>query len=301
VTPKRPVGASLSAIVLMVLAMICLAAGDAVGKYLTQDYSIWQVLWIRSWVWLSIATLWISRHGSLRYAFHSALPGLQTVRSLVLVIEIVIFIQAFRLLPLGDVTAIGASTPLIVLLISVVFLDERIGRHRWFAVCAGFAGMMLVARPGFGTDGLLTLLPIAGALLWGTYQALTRRISFQDTEATALLWTGAALFLVTGAIAPFFWTSPGSLGTWALFLAAGLLNTLGHLALISAMHRGEASALQPYSYSQTIAALVIGYAVFQEVPDFWKLVGMIAIVGGGLYALYRERKLAARMTGPPPR
>ena len=282
---------------LMVVAMVFLAASDAAGKYLTQDYSIWQVLWIRSWVWLSIAIFWTSQRASLRRAFRSASPRLQTIRSLVLVVEIVIFIQAFRLLPLGDVTAIGAMTPLIVLLISVLFLDERIGKHRWLAVCMGFVGMMLVARPGFGADGLLTLLPISGALLWGTYQALTRHVSSQDSEATALLWTGAALFLITSAIAPFFWISPGGPETWALFILAGLLNTLGHIALISAMHRGEASSLQPYSYFQMLAALAIGYLVFGEVPDHWKLLGMLAIVGGGIYALYRERRLAARDKG----
>ena len=135
----------------MLAAMCCIAVGDAIGKHLTQTYSVWQVLWVRSWVWLVIAIVWVCNHGGLKRAIRSERTALQAVRSLVLIAEVAVFIFAFRSLPLGDVTAIGAATPLVVLALASAFLGEKVGMHRWFAVLVGFAGMLMVSRPGFSS------------------------------------------------------------------------------------------------------------------------------------------------------
>jgi len=292
---SKPSGETrLIAFALITVAMICVAISDAVGKHLSQDYSIWQILWVRSWVWLTFALFWISRRSSLRLAFHSRVPLVQGLRSLLLVAEIAVFILAFRVLPLGDVTAIVSAAPLVVLALAVVFLKEQVGMHRWIAVAIGLMGMLMVARPGFGHFGWLTLWPLLGALLWGTYQVLVRHVSHHDSEQTTLLWTAVTLFVVTGAIAPFFWRPVPDTMTWALLLIAGLFNALGHFGLVAAMARAEASALQPFSYVQVFSAFIIGYFLFNETPDHWTILGLAAIITGGLYALYRERKLVGK-------
>lgn len=157
------------AIALMVMAMVLVAGSDAIGKQLTQIYSICQVLWFRSWVWMAVEIFWVRRRGSISQSLRTTTPFLHIARSLILVTEIAIFILAFRYLPLGDVTAIASATPLVVLVFAVLFLGERGGVHRWSAVIIGLAGMIMIARPGFGNFGWLTLLPICGALLWGIY------------------------------------------------------------------------------------------------------------------------------------
>ena len=278
------------AILLMLFAMLCIAVNDAIGKHLTQDYSIWQVLWVRSWVWLAFALAWISRRGGLRAALRSERPLLQTVRSLLLVAEVSVFILAFRSLPLGDVTAIASAAPLIVLVLAVLFLGEKIGWHRWASVALGFAGMMMVARPGVSVFGWLTLIPILGALLWGVYQVLVRAVSRHDSAETTLLWTGCAMFAVTGLIAPWHWQNPPDVATWGWFFLVGVFNTLGHFGLIAAMQRAQASALQPFSYSMVVWALMIGWLAFDEWPDSWTVGGILAIVLAGLYAMHRERR-----------
>ncbi len=276
------------AILLMIGAMCCIAVGDAIGKHLTQTYSVWQVLWVRSWVWLAIVLIWVSRNGGIASAVRSKRAGLQTIRSFVLIAEVAVFIFAFRSLPLGDVTAIGAATPLVVLVFAHAFLGERIGIHRWTAVLVGLLGMLMISRPGFGSFGWLTLLPISGVLLWGIYQVLLRAVSRYDNEATTLLWTGTAMFLVTGLIAPWDWSTPGDAETWMWMLLAGVFNTAAHFGLIAALSRGQASALQPFSYSAVAFALFIGWLAFDEQPDYMTIIGIAAIVGGGLYAMYRE-------------
>lgn len=280
----------LVAILLMLLAMCCIVIGDAIGKQLTQTYPVWQVLWVRSWVWLVIALMWVSHHGGLRRAARSNRKFLQGVRSLVLIAEVAVFIFAFRSLPLGDVTAIGAATPLVVLVFASAFLGERVGVHRWIAVLVGFAGMLLVSRPGFGAFGWLTLLPILGVLLWGIYQVLLRAVSRYDSESTTLLWTGCAIFSVAGLIAPWDWVHPENAEAWITMLLAGVFNTAGHFGLIAALHRGQASALQPFSYSTVAFAMIIGWLAFDERPGYWTTLGIAAIVASGLYAMYREHR-----------
>lgn len=276
----------------MLLAMFCVASNDAIGKHLSQDYSVWQILWIRSWVWLSVALIWVCRRGGVIAALRSKRPLLQGSRSLLLVAEVSVFIVALRYLPLGDVIGVASATPLVVLVFAVLFLNERVGRHRWTAVGVGMLGMLVVARPGAGEFGWLTLLPIIGVLMWGGYQVLLRLVSRHDASNTTLLWTGLTFFIVTSAIAPWYWQTPADLQTWGWFVLVGLFNTSAHFALIVAFERSEASALQPFSYTLVAWAVLIGWLAFGEVPDVWTVSGTGLVVAGGLYAMYRERNMA---------
>ena len=285
--------AATTAILLMIASTFLFASNDAIGKHLTQTYSVWQVLWVRSWIWLAFALIWVSRRGGIRNAVRSAHPFLQGARSLLLVAEVSIFIIAFRFLPLGDVTAILAASPLVVVVLAVIFLREPVGWHRWTAVAIGFTGMVLIAKPGFSTFGFLTLLPLLGVTLWGVYQILIRMVSGRDSAETSLLWSGGTIFVIMTLVAPWGWQTPPDLATWGWFGLVGLTNTLGHFTLIVAMHRTHASALQPFAFSAIAWALVLGWLVFGEQPDVLTLVGILAIVCGGLYAIYRERQVNA--------
>ena len=209
---------------------------------------------------------------------------------MLLVAEVSVFILALRHLPLGDVSAVGSATPLVVLVCAVLFLGERVGKHRWSAVAFGMVGMLMVARPGGSMFGWLTLLPIAGVVMWGIYQVLLRLVSRDDSTATTLLWTGITFFIVTSAIAPWVWQTPHDSQTWAWFFLVGAFNTTAHFALIVAMDRSEASSLQPFSYTVVAWAMLIGWLIFGETPDAWTLSGTALIVAGGLYAVHRERK-----------
>lgn len=273
----------------MLLAMFCVASNDAIGKHLSQDHSVWQILWIRSWIWLSVALIWVSCRGGVVAALRSKRPVLQGMRSLLLVAEVSVFIVALRHLPLGDVIAVASATPLVVLVFAVLFLGERVGRHRWAAVGVGMLGMLAIARPGAGAFGWLSLLPIIGVLMWGGYQVLLRLVSRHDASNTTLLWTGLIFFMVTSAIAPWYWQTPADVQTWGWFILVGLFNTTAHFALIVAFERSEASALQPFSYTLVAWAVLIGWLVFGEIPDAWTVFGTALVVAGGLYAMYRER------------
>ena len=292
-TPAARAGATrvgIAAIALMLMSMFFTASNDALGKYLTQSYSIWQVLWIRSWVWVAFALVWTAYRGGIGRAWRSQVPLLQVVRSLVLVAEVSVFIFALRHLPLANVTAIGSAAPLVVLVLAVVFLGERVGFHRWAAVGCGMVGMLVIAGPSINTFGAFSFVPVLGVLLWGIYQILLRTVSHVDSEETTLLWTGFAIFIVTGLIAPWSWQTPPGAADWGWFLLVGILNTAAHFTLILAMHRSEASALAPFSYTVIFWAILIGWLAFDESPSIWTFAGAALIATGGLYALHRERQ-----------
>ncbi|MBV8408508.1 MAG: DMT family transporter, partial [Alphaproteobacteria bacterium] len=148
-----------------VLAMLAFASMDAISKWLVVGYPIGQIMWIRYGVFCLFAWLVVRRRGLLGAA-PSRRPRLQAARSLLALIESFVFVLAFRYLPLADVHALAATSPLIVIALGVLFLGERAGFARWLAVLAGFAGMLLIVRPGFRELNDALLLPIAGAFMW---------------------------------------------------------------------------------------------------------------------------------------
>jgi len=280
--PASPAG-----ILFAVMAMVCFASMDAVTKTLAQDFSVVQILWVRFVVFAVFAVALAARRSGLG-AFRSRAPGLQILRSLVLVAEIGMFILALRHLPLADAHAVAACTPLLVTALSVVMLREYVGLRRWAAIGVGFAGVLIIVRPGLGVFDPWALVVFAGAFLFAIYQVLTRLASRSDRSDTSLLYTGVVGCVVLTAIGPFFWEPAGSID-WVLFMAAGLLGVTGHALFISALSLAPASVIQPFTYSLLVWATVVGYVIFGDFPDALTIVGALVIVASGLYTWHREQ------------
>lgn len=279
--------ASTTGIVLAILAMLCFASMDAVTKTLVQDFSAVQILWVRFVVFALFAIAFAAWRGG-RAAFVSRRPMLQVARSLVLVFEIGTFIIALRYLPLADAHAVAAVTPLMVTALSVVFLKEHVGMRRWAAVAVGFVGVLIVLRPGLGVFDPWALVVLLGAFLFALYQILTRLVAGQDRSETSLLYTGVVGCIALTAIGPFFWL-PADAIDWVLFLAAGLLGLVGHSLLVTALSMAPASVIQPFNYSLLVWATIVGYVIFDHLPDAATVLGALVVVGSGLYTIHRER------------
>ena len=276
----------------MVASMLCFASMDATTKYIIHDYGVAQVLFVRSFVFTGFAALLAHRRGGLRRAMHSARPWLQAGRAALAVAESAAFVLAFRYLPLADAHSVGASSPLFVVALSAPLLGERVGRDRWLAVLAGFAGVLLIIRPGFIALNLALLLPLAGAFMWGLFQILLRLCSRTDSNETTLLWSAAVGLVLTSFVGLPGWTPPTG-QAWVLLTVIALLGCLGSLALTVALAVAEAAAIQPYSYTLLLWVTVLGMVVFGDVPDRWTVAGGAIVVASGLYAWHRERVLRA--------
>jgi drug/metabolite transporter (DMT)-like permease len=272
---------------LTMLAMLCFATMDAISKSLVVDYAVTQMMWIRSALFFLFAWFVVRKQG-LRMAFRSARPGLQVVRSLVAIVEGGVFVLAFRYLPLADTHAVAATSPLIVIALGVLFLGERAGVARWLAVAAGFVGVLLIVRPGFRVIKWPLFLPLAGALLWATYQLLTRLNARFDSPSTSLLWSAIVAFIATSFVGPLEWKWPTPVA-WALMAVISIIGAVAHYALIKALDYAEAGAVQPYSYTLLVWATALGWLVFGNIPDGWTILGAAIVVLSGLYTWHHDR------------
>lgn len=287
-----PVASPLRGILLMIGSMLVFATMDGVSKHLVQTYSIAQIFMVRYLVFIVFA-LWICRRIGVRRALVSKRPGLQIARTVLLIVEGMLFVLAFRYLGLAETHAIVSTTPLLVTVLAALFLAEKIGFHRWLAVVAGLAGALIIIRPGVIEFSWPILIPLAVALTYAPMQIQTRMLGKIDRGETTLLYTalgGLAIMLVAG---PFFWVWPEPeirVADLALMVLAGLLASIAHYLLILAYRHAAASVLQPYSYFLLAWVALVGLIGFGEFPDRWTIVGAAIIVAGGLYTFARERR-----------
>lgn len=272
---------------LMVLAMFVLACMDTISKHLASSYPVPQILAVRFMVFCVLALI-VVRPRSLADAFRTRYPGLQIARSLVITVEVGVFVLAFRYLPLAEVHAIAGVAPLLVTALAVVFLGEQVGPRRWGAVAVGFIGLLIVVRPGSGAMSWAAAIPFVGAILWAIYQILMRKVK-DDPAGTSLLYMAFVGAVVMGALAPFFWQPPDAAG-WFWLLALGVVGSVGHFILIKAFQLAAASVLQPFHYVVLLWATLLGFLVFGDLPDLPTIVGGLIIAFSGIYVFYRENR-----------
>ena len=173
-----------------VASMFLFAVMDAISRVLTRDLglSIAQILWARFVIFFVFALVIV---GPKRFvpSFRSAMPRMQVLRAVALIFEIGVFILAFRYLPIGDVHAVAAAAPLIVLVLSAVMLNERVTLAIWLAVVVGMIGVLIVMRPGMRDFSWFHAIPVVGAVSWGFYQTLVRFVGRRDSADTTLVYT----------------------------------------------------------------------------------------------------------------
>jgi drug/metabolite transporter (DMT)-like permease len=201
---------------------------------------------------------------------------------------------SLKYMPVGEFTAIVMIAPLAVTLLAATVLKERVSAMRWVLVAAGFAGTLVIIRPGGQTFTWASLLPVGLVVTNAWFQVLTSTLARTEDPVTMHLWTGWVGTLVASIALPFVWTWIANPWLWLLLCLMGIAATIGHFMLILAYQRAPAATLTPYLYLQIAFAMVWGVAVFSHVPDAWALAGivLIAICGAaGGWLTVRETRL----------
>lgn len=269
---------------LCLLAMLVFASQDAITKVLVQEFAVAQFIMLRYWLFLAFALGYAHLRGGIALAARTRHPWLQLLRSLLSVGEIAIFSLGLRYLGLAESHALFAVFPLLAMAMAGVVLGEFIGLRRWLAAAVGFAGTLVILRPGQGLFELAALIPLSAALAFAVYNLVTRLVSREDGFTTNMLYMAAVGAVASTVFGLQAWQPP-SPSEWGLMGLLSVSGIIAHLFLVKALEYAPAGVLQPFNYSLLIFAMLIGLLVFGDFPDTWTLVGAALVVAGGCYAI----------------
>jgi drug/metabolite transporter (DMT)-like permease len=278
----------LRSILAILFSVACFSVLNGMSKTLTQHYPVVQVIWARYvFAFVFMMVLFLPRSGLALFRWHNV--GSQVVRGLLLFFSSFLYFHGLVYLPLATAASISLTSPLVVTALSARFLSEPVGVRRWIAVCLGFAGALIVVRPGHAQFEWHSLLIVASTLCSAFYQLFSRR--YGQTERPD---ASATMATIVGSVAalpmlPFEWMTPALGWDSVLFVAIGIMAGIGHYFLTIAYSQAPAATVAPFNYVQLIGAAILGYLVFDSIPDFWTWVGAAVIVCSGLYLGHAER------------
>ena len=277
-------------IILALMTVFVFAAQDGITKVLVRDHAPAQIIMVRFWAFAIFAIVFAAMRGGLGAAVRSKTPGLQIVRSVLLILQMMVFALGLRYLGLADAHALFAIYPLMATALAMPILGEHVGWRRLMAVGVGFLGALVIIRPGLTVFDPAGFIQLSAALGFAFYSLLTRKVSFRDSFATSILYLGIVGAIAATAIGLPFWTTPDG-DALLLLLILSTTGIVGHLLLIKALEYAPATLLQPFNYTSLVWASLIGFTVFGEIPDRWTIAGAMLIVGAGGYVVWRERRI----------
>ncbi|MGJ7522058.1 DMT family transporter [Variovorax sp. LT1P1] len=283
----------LAGIGLVVLSVACFATLDTATKISVTTVPILMGVWFR-YAFQAVATslVLLPRHGTA--LLRTAHPRYHALRGALLLVTSLFAFFSLRYMPLAEFTSIVLIAPLAVTLMAATVLKEQVSPLRWALVAGGFAGTLVILRPGGGAFTWAMLLPFGLVVTNSCFQVLTSKLAQTENPLTMHFYSGWAGTLIASVALPFVWQSLPSWHWWALLCLMGLMGTIGHFMLILAYQRAPASTLTPYLYAQIAFATLCGWVMFSQVPDAVSLIGMgmIAACGAaGAWLTVRERRV----------
>lgn len=288
---------NMRAIALMAAGFFAFAACDIQAKVLTETLSPFQIVWFRQFgLFLGVLVL-IAIKGL--HILRSQTPFLQIGRGITAVCSASFFVFAVRYVPIADVVAVTFISPFIVTVLAAIILKETVGPRRWAAVAVGFAGMLIVIRPGMGVFHPAIFFVVLAATFFSLRQILSRWLSGGDPVITTVAYTSLTSTGIVTLILPFVWESIPNLQTVALIIGMASCAGIGEVLVIRALDVGEAVALAPIHYSLILWATFYGYVVYADLPDMWTILGCVIIVASGLYTINRERQASRKTQNAP--
>ena len=274
---------TLRGIGLIMSAVFMFSAMDTLAKYMLKSYPMSALMWARYMVHVVVMMAWLGpRMG--KALFHTSHPWLQILRGVLLVGSTTFFYFALRYLPLAEAAAITFVGPVLTALLSGPMLGDKVTRRQWIAVTLGFAGVLIIMRPGGGVLSLAAVFPLATAILFSMYQIVTRKLSGREHPYTSLFYTALVGGAITSFAVPLHWITP-TLSQAGFVVCIGFLGGFGHLLLIRAMEHTSPSTLAPFVYSQLIWSTLLAYLAFGDFPEPMTLFGMLVVVASGMLAV----------------
>lgn len=273
---------------LVVAATMAFAISDLLTKFVVADVNPFVIIWCRyiTFAALTVPFLWRRPAVSL---FETQSKRMQILRASGAFGSAVFFTSGLIWMPLADAAAIGFVSPLVVVVLSALFLGEKVTPAHALAALAGFVGVLLIIRPGSGQFGLSAFFPVVSAFCWAMALICTRQMSTHESRRVTAAFTAVFGLIGSSLILPFVWVMPPA-HTIPSLIGLATIGTLGHVFTVAAYTYLPASRLAPLSYVQLLWVTGLSAIFLNHLPGLWSLIGMAMIVGSGLYiASYRAK------------
>ncbi len=289
--PARDPSRAAAGVAMMCAGVGCLSMNDAIGKILTEGYAPVQILFLRNALALPVAALVAWRIGGVD-ALVSRRPLAHLVRGALWLCAAASFFTGLSLMGLAEATALIFVAPIFITAISGLLLGEEVGPRRWTAVLVGFAGVLIVVRPGSVAFQPAALFPLATAVFYAALMLSARWVDPREGMWTMMLYLvgGGALF--SGLASAPVWVPVRGEDLW-LFAGIALFGTLGMTLMTQAFRLAPAVLVAPLDYTALIWATGLGWAIWHEVPDAATYLGAAVIAASGAFIVWRERRQGA--------
>lgn len=275
---------------------------DLCAKGLLTDYSLEQFVFLRSLIGLSIFMLIGRQYGGFR-ALVTSKWRWHLLRTVLSTCTMFGFFYGLARMPLVDALTLGFTAPLMVTALSVPFLGEHVGWRRWTAVIAGFAGVLVILRPGATEISLASVSVLFAAFTYSCMAITSRKLAATESSYALSVYVISGPMIVSATmLGDGSWQVPDAPG-WVLFTLAGACSVITWIGIVGAYRRASPALLAPFEYTALIGGAVAGYLIWNEIPDRWVLLGATVIIASGLFVVYREigRAISRRWISLRPR
>ena len=304
-------GATARGIAFILAGMVAISINDMAVKSLSDAYPLHQIVFVRSAIALALMMVFLQFEGGFA-SLRTDRPGLHLLRGLLIVGANMTFFAALAAMPLAEATAIFFVAPLFITLLSIPILGERVGLHRVGAILVGFAGVLVIVLPG--SQGLgdvplaVLVLPVLAAALYAAMVVLTRLLGARSRASAMAVYiqstfigVSLGVWLAAGdgrfdpgpdqaslhfLLRAWVWPAPED---WGLFLAVGLMTGTMAYCISQAYRLGNAATISAYEYVALPLAVFWGWVVFGHLPGAWSALGIVLVLGSGIYVFWRER------------
>lgn len=260
---------------------------DLCAKALLSNYSLEQFVFLRSLIGVLIFLLIGRQYGGWR-ALVTSKWRWHLLRTCLSTCTMFGFFYGLARMPLVDALTLGFTAPLMVTALSVPFLGERVGWRRWVAVVMGFAGVLIILRPGATEITIASIAVLFAAFTYSCMAITSRKLAATESGYALSVYVVAGPMVVSAAMLnDSTWTMPDTNG-WLLFMLAGACSVVTWTGIVGAYRRAPPALLAPFEYTALIGGALAGYLIWDEVPDRWVIVGATIIIASGLFVVYRE-------------
>lgn len=278
---------SLRAILLMTAGMAFFSAMNIAIRLVSDDIPTPLIVFLRTVMSLFVVMAWAGYLQKSFPKFPTKRPGNHFMRATIGLVSMELWFYSVTIMPVTLATALSFTTPIFTTIAALLFLGERAGMRRWAAIIFGFIGMLIILRPGISDMSENAMIVLASSVMMAITGILVKSLTRTEPPETIIFYMSLYMIPWAAIGGVFYWQEVTLYQLWAIFLIA-LFSTTAHLCMTRAFAKADMVVLMPFDFTRLIFTAIMAYIAFDEVLDFYTVLGSLVIVTSTVYIAHRE-------------